>query len=387
MPRLAKVNIRRIGPSSWEVNTAALTPRYRKCWPSIAEAETDAERIRRQLAGTGLRADDLREYESAAHRLATTDLPGRGKSVAFAVDFFLANYAGDTSSRLIFDWVTDYKALKHAVVEAKTYIEIDQYLNHLCAAGFGGLTASQVTDEALRLHLKENSAPWHRDKVLRNFFNWLAGKECKRLTVLKTAPLKISPFAYIKKPAYTRVSADVHALHMDKIRASIELAIKSHPDALGQFVFGVLTGARPDCEAPDFWTLPHLGWSKIDLKRRLLTIPREVEKTGKRNRQLVLPPNVVAWMEYFKAKGTPMVCPRRAWRQFKAEAYPEFQRVQDLLRHTAVSHYARRLSMSDLEIQFATSQDMIVNHYLSMIADDAEIEWFFTMVPADFGLV
>ena len=106
-------------------------------------------------------------------------------------------------------------------------------------------------------------------------------------------------------------------------------------------------------------------------------------------------PNVLAWLEYFKAKGTPMACPRRAWRKFKEAAYPKpatpdgvrLDHVQDLLRHTTLSNYAKRLSVVEIEYQFATSQDMIVSHYLSQIADDAEIEEFFSLTPASFGLV
>jgi hypothetical protein len=368
------------------VSTAAIEPRYRVCWPSEREATIDAERIKRQLSGTGADAAQLRAIDSALYRLATVDAPGRGKDLPFVVEWFLSNYAGDNSSKLLSAWIEEFKELKKAVVEAKSYREVEQYCDH-CAAEFGHLTPRAITPIQMDTYMGANPSRWHRDKVLRNLFSWLSGEECRSLLVLQSAPLAASPFGAIPKPTYVRASEDVHALFIDRVRAAIELAIKEHPQALGQFVFGTLTGLRPDAEAPDFWALPNHGWRKIDFRRRLLTVTREIEKTGKRNRQLVLMPNVIEWLEYFKAHNTQMTCPRRAWRKFKTAAYPDMARVQDLLRHTAISNYAKRLSVTELEYQFATSQDMIVNHYLSQIADEAEVDAFFALTPASFGLV
>lgn len=387
MPRVAQVKVEQVGPASWRVSTAALKPRYRICWPTEAEALRDAERIRRQLAGTGLRAEDLREYESVSHRLQTTDGPCRGKSITWLLEWSLANYHGDASDKILAEWATQYYDLKAAVVEAKTLREIRQYLIDHFAKEFGHLIPSQAGHEQLERYLAANPSRWHRDKTLRAFFSWLAGEECKRMATLPNAPLKTSPFAHIVKLPYKRASDEVAILYIAELRAAIELAIKKHPEVLGQLVFLVLTGLRPDCEAPPFWTSDKHGWRRIDFRRRLLTVTKDLEKTGTRNRQLVLQPNVIAWLEYFKKHNTPMVCPRRAWREFKREAYPDRAAVQDLLRHTALSNYAHRLTVMELEHQFATSQDMIFQHYLAAIADEAEIDAYFALTPASFGLV
>jgi hypothetical protein len=361
MPRRAKVTPKQLPNGSWYIDTIAL-----------------AERIRRQIAGVGLDASLLREYEAVAHRLATVDAPCRGKSITWIADWTIANYRGDSSTKTIAEWATTYKMLKKAAVRPKTYREVEQYIDPL-VADFGHLAPSLISDGQLEQHVAAHPSRWHREKILRPFFAWLAGAECSRLTVLRDAPLRVSPFAYIPATPYKREEEEVHILTIAQVRSAIELAIKGHPAALGQFVFLVLTGLRPDAEAPAFWTLANHGWRKIDFTR-------ELEKTKKRNRQLVLMPNVVAWLQYFKQHGTAMVCPRRAWRKFKAAAYPALAHVQDLARHTALSNYAKRLSVVELEYQFATSQDMIVNHYLSQIADDAEVDEFFGLTPASFGL-
>lgn len=248
------------------------------------------------------------------------------------------------------------------------------------------LTPIDVTHTQIEAHLSANTSRWHRDKVLRNFFLWLTGAECRSMATLPNAPLTSSPFRHIVKLPYERQSEEVEVLYIAELRAAIELAIKEHPAVLGVLVFNVLTGLRPDCESPNFWTGEKHVWRKIDIKRKLLTVTKELEKTGKRGRQLALHPNVIAWLEYFKAKGTPMTCTRYAWRKFKKAAFPKKANVQDLLRHTAISNYARVLSVVELEFQFATSQDMILEHYLAMMSDE-DVEAFFALLPASFGLV
>jgi integrase len=386
MGRRAKVSVSQAGPNSWLVSTGAIKPRYRKFWPTEIEANNDADRIRRQLAGTGLDAALLREYEAAAHRLAITEGPCRGKSITWVVDWVLANYRGESSNKTLAEWASVYYAQKALVIEDKSLREIQQYLCDHFVAEFGHMMPAQISHEQLEDYLAANPSRWHRDKVLRAFFRWLAGEESRKMATLPNAPLAISPFAYIVKLPFERASEEVAILTVAEVRAAIELAIKKHPLALGQLVFLIFTGLRPDCEAPPFWKSEKHRWRRIDFRRRLLSVTKDLEKTGARNRQLVLQPNVIKWLEYFQKNNTPMVCPRRAWRAFKAEAYPDRAHVQDLARHTSISNYAHRLTVMELEHQFATSQDMIFKHYLTAIAEEAEVDEFFSLTPESFGL-
>ncbi len=387
MPRIAKVTPRQLPNGTWHIDTMATGKRYRMTWPTEHEAIRDAERIKREIAGVGLNAADLREYDAAAHRLATTDLPGRGHSITFVVDWFLSNFVGSRSNRTLKEWAEDYVAeKKEAKLRAKSLREIRQYLTDHFIAAFGHLTPLQISTSQLKEYLAANTSRWHRDKVLRAFFSWLAGEECRKMITLTAPPLKQSPFAGIRKQEYERASDEIVFLSVTELRAAIELAIREYPEALGQLVFLAFTGLRPDCEAPPFWKSDKHGWRRIDFTRRLLTVTKELEKTKKRSRQLVLQPNVGAWLEYFQRMGTPMVCPRRAWRNFKNAAYPAKRKVQDLLRHTALSNYAKRLPLFELERQFATSDDILLDHYLVQIADEAEVDEYFSFTPASFGL-
>lgn len=385
MPRRPKIKVKPLKGGKWGYDTMATGTRQRPTFDTIEEAERAAEQLKRQCAGTGLNANRLRGYEAADHRLETTDAPGKGKDIVFVVDWFLEHYVGANSSKTIAEWATDYIAAKKLVVEDKTLREIQQYLTDCFAVEFGHLTPIDVGHSQIEAHLAAHTSRWHRDKVLRNFFLWLSGAECRSMATLPNAPLKSSPFRHIVKLPYERLNDEVEVLYIAELRAAIELAIKEYPEALGVLVFNVLTGLRPDCEAPKFWTGEKHGWRKIDFNRKLLTVTKELEKTGKRGRQLALRPNVVAWLEYFKSKDTPMTCTRYAWRKFKKAAFPTKANVQDLLRHTAISNYAKVLSVVELEFQFATSKDMVMEHYLAMISDE-DVEAFFSLTPASFGL-
>jgi hypothetical protein len=388
MPRTPKVIPRQLPTGKWHIDTTALGPRYRETWDTEALAIRDAERIKRQIAGVGLMVDDLRAYDAAAHSLGTVECPGKGKDIAFVISWFQENYVGSNSQRALKEWATEYVEEKKLVVETKTLREIQQYLTDHYMPLFGHLTPMQVSTTSLKTYLAENTSRWHRDKVLRNFFAWLAGEECKNMATLEHAPLKKSPFVHITKLAYERARDEVVILYIAELKAAIKIAIEKHPECLGQLVFQVLTGLRPDCEAPPFWTSGTHGWRRIDFRRRLLTVTKELEKTGKRSRHLVMVPNLISWLEYFQKHSTQMTCTRYAWRLFKKAAFPErAQKVQDLLRHTALSNYAKKLPEFELERQFATSDDMLMEHYLSQIADEAEIEEFFSFTPATFGLV
>ncbi len=245
MPRVAEVHVTKLRDGAWRVSTAALKPRYRRTWPSESEAICDADRIRRQLAGTGADASQLRAIDAALHRLSTVESPGRGKPLDFVVEWFLSNYHGDDNGKTIGAWATEYQDLKRTLVESKTMREIEQYVVPLVAE-FGHMTPRGVSDAMLREYLAANTSPWHRSKVLRNFFAWLAGEECKRMTRLRNPPLNVSPFAYIRKEAYKLQGEEVAFLDVKAVRRAIEIAIKDHPEALPWFIFLTFTGVRPD---------------------------------------------------------------------------------------------------------------------------------------------
>lgn len=356
--------------------------RYRKKWETLADAEKDKIRVQREHGGTGLTLVGMQEVELALHRLKTTPAPGQGKPVSFVVDWFLRHFKGDTGDqRTTAELVSVYVSRKKLKVEAKTLKEISIYLKDFCAV-FGAVKPVELKADDIEDYLGKNSCRHARDKVLRQFFTWLTGS-AKSLARLENPPIERSQFDFIEK-AKAPSKGKTIILYVDEVRALIKEAIKQ--GAEGWIVWALFTGMRPQAEASAFWTLDGHGWEKIDLKRKVIIVTEEIEKTGKRNREIAIQPNLLEWIEYFKKAGTKMTFSRRKFRSVKLASIKSKAEVQDILRHTCISHLCKVLSITEVCYQMATSQRMILKHYMAAIQDHAEVEEFWSLTPKDFGL-
>jgi hypothetical protein len=270
----------------------------------------------------------------------------------------------------------------------KTLSEIAAYLNAFTQL-FGTQEPADVSWEALDRYLADNSSRWHREKALRPFFDWMAGKS-RSLAVLQDFPLERSPFIHIERtvPA-TKLGTVI--LYIAEVKALIQAAIGT--DQLAWVIWGLFSGCRPESEARSMWAAPEEGWRQIDLAMRTATIT-SLKLRGGKTRQLILQPNLVKWLQYFQKEEIAPKHSRRHYRALRVQAIPGKAQVKDILRHTTISNLVKLrgpkgapvYSLSDVAAQMGTSVKMIEKHYLAQISDLGAVKEFWSLTPASFGL-
>lgn len=383
MPRTAKIEPQPLGDGRWAIDTMATGQRYRKIWPDEVLAKRDAERIKRQIAGVGLNAEQLREYDAAAHRLATTDCAGKGKGIAFVVDWFLEHY-NPPGDRDLNWYIVDYIDRRAKHLEAKSIKEIRDYLLPFGKA-FGHMLPADITHESIDAYLKNNTSRYYRDKALRPFFTWLTGVVLKKAKIARliNPPLDRNPFDYIEREEYTK-QHPTEILHLEEVVAVLREAAKVGNSVLAWFVFGLFTGMRPEAELRQFWKLDGHGWAQIDLARGIICVTDDIEKTGDRTRDIAIQPVLKAWLLWFQSKGIKPEYSRRKIRAVLQAAVPH-RRRQDLIRHTFISYACKILPEHEVCYQGATSSRMIKKHYRRLVPD-AEVAPYWAITPESLGL-
>jgi hypothetical protein len=370
------------GTAYWQVSCTLPTGvRHKPKFTSLKEAETERFRLLREAAGAKLTATDLTDAETALFEIRKADAPICTMSLAKLVTWAIANYPTESVQPLR-DYAEQYLTRKQTQGRSPATVrELKSYLNQFCAQ-FGHMRPSEITAKQLDLYLSNATSRYSRDKVLRAWFDWMSGAS-RRMASLERPPLTRSQFNFIDRPSPQQVD-QVQILYLSEVKTLIQQAIGT--DMLGWVVWGLFTGMRPEAEMRRFWRAPTHQWNKVDLHRRVIHVSKDLEKTRRRSREIVIQPNLMDWIAYFKATGTTILYSRRKLRELKTKAYPNKANVQDILRHTFISNFSKIAPIHEVCFQAATSQQMIRTHYLAQIADPKEVEAFWNLRPANFGL-
>jgi len=322
----------------------------------------------------------MRGVEAVIHRLNTVEFPGKGSSLEKAIEFYIANFKGDDMSKIIAEYAKDYLARKALKLEKKSMEELKSYVNAFVKE-FGHQKPADIGIEALETYMASKPSRYYRDKCLRPFFAWLTGTAKSKVARLLSAPLKVNTFDFIEKLAYSKQNP-TEILHVDELLRVLEEAKKR--GVVAWFVWCVFTGTRPEAEARPFWKLSEHGWKRIDLSRGIICITEDLEKTGCRNRDITIQPNMREWMLWMQTSGTIPRYSRRRIREVFDAAVPS-RNVQDILRHTFISFLLKRMQEHEVCYQAATSSDMIKKHYRRQVTD-AEADTFWAITPKTLGL-
>lgn len=392
MARKPSVQIYHRG-NSWQVYYAGSKPRYRKDWPTESEALRDKELLLRRIAGVGIAKEQMRAVESALHRLETTDLPGRGKSLEFAVEWFLKNFQGEDFSKPLNEYVDLYLNLKKGTVEDKTMVGLNTYFPAF-VSDFGHMKPAEIKASALIDHLRAHPSRHYRDKALRPFFNWLTGKAAKKATdlaCLENPPLQVDPMSFVPREKYKK-QHPTEVLTLSEVLSVLTEAQKEKPGVLAWIVWLMFTGMRPESEARPFWAvpdpksstvLPEQGWHKVDLERWQVLVTDDLEKTGAVNRDITIQPALREWIPFLQANRPTFS--RRAMRRIFEKAIPG-KMAQDILRHTFISFALKILKESDVCYEAATSSKMIKKHYRRQVPQ-SEADKFWAITPISLGIM
>lgn len=356
---------------------------YQAKYSSEAAAETDRMRIVREFGGGSVSRSQFLEFEMAQHRLTHAEGGARGKSVSFAVDWFIKHFRDHTCTPLLETVVDLFKQEHLPRLREKSQDEYRQYLNRLVDK-FGKVPIGELTTEVLQNHVDAYPSKLHHRKCLIGLFAYCSGGSRKIR----------SPHKWLtENPAnHVRVYEDqsdheIVILTLEEVKNGIAMALML--DDLGYWVWCLFTGMRPE-ETKRFWTREEYGWNRINRTGGFIVVNSEIAK-DKRRRKIIIRPVLHAWLDYFAATGEHIYPTRhrRAFREVKRAAIAdEKYDVSDLLRHTNISYRVQSFdkSMATTAIESGNSEAMIRDHYLDLITDESAIEEFWSLTPQAFGL-
>ncbi len=360
--------------------------RYQKKHSSIDDAETDRMRLIRKYHGGSINQDMMKDAESAIHILSTTsNTDAQGKSVLDAVKWFVEHYQEKAVEFTISEYIDDFIERKRARRSDKTVKEVKYYLDDV-RESYGTRKPSELTWREWKKYLDLKNHYYHRYKVLNHFFGWLAN-DARDISKLEHPPLESNPLNYIDRPKQKRGKPLICTL--EEVKSLIQKA--SEENCVPWFVWGFFTGMRPEAEMKPFWKNPEFGWRFVDLEERKIIVSEEIEKTGRRTREIKIHDNLMEWIKLFQSdpKKYPMFPTnlRRKFHDVKFAILPEAKaRENDIMRHTFISNLSRIELIGEVCYQCATSMSMIRKHYKVLISDKKRVEEFFSIKPGDFGL-
>ena len=376
------------GNPYWRVTcTLANGRHYQKKYPHEEDAEVDRIRLIREHSGGSIGREELKLAELAISRLQTSSNPdANGKSILEAADYFIENFREKRSELTVSEYIDDFVERKRKRRAWKTVREIQYYLNQFESV-FGTRKPSSISWKEINRYIQVNNSIFHRYKVLRGFFAWLAN-EGRDISKLEHPPLTSNPLHHIERPKQSGRRPKICTT--SEVKKLIEAAIKER--CLPYVVFGFFTGMRPESELNPFLRDPQLGWNLIDFEEKKILVSDELEKTGKRTREITIQKNFLEWLDFFERHSdlfplySTNLMPK--FRRIRNTALPDEKRKEpDIMRHTFISNFSRIETIQEVCFQCATSMSMIRKHYRVLISEKKRAEDFFNIRPGSFGLI
>jgi integrase len=160
-------------------------------------------------------------------------------------------------------------------------------------------------------------------------------------------------------------------LSLDEVKRALRFAINYRDGVMAAPVaIQLFAGLRPS-EVEDL--------APADIRNSTIIV-RGGKKRREADRKVPIPEILRIWLEEFPFHGTP-----GGW-EYKKKALKKATNaknwVQDILRHTSISHQAERDKNPGLtEANNGTSRDMMNRHYLSFIDNEKEVDEFWGLTP------
>jgi integrase len=133
----------------------------------------------------------------------------------------------------------------------------------------------------------------------------------------------------------------------------------------------LFAGIRPDWQDGE---ISKIEERLFDLPRRRLSLPPEKTKT-RRKRDVVLQPNLVAWLTKYPLSNYPIICTN--FKKLRIKVQRRFRPGHDVLRHSYCSYLVGKFrSVGDTALQAGNSERVIWSNYLDLVSEeDADAFW------------
>ena len=131
---------------------------------------------------------------------------------------------------------------------------------------------------------------------------------------------------------------EITPLGVDKVQKLLSVGkTQKHSESAAALGIMLWTGMRPN-------EVSRLKWEDIDFSEKVITVKKENSKTGG-TRQIEMCPLLREWLNPLKKKSEAKICPKnwlRKWKSLREDAGFKHIWVNDVLRHTYASYFAKR---------------------------------------------
>lgn len=359
--------------------------RIRKNFDSRTEAQAERqtlELVRVQAesgvrpAATRLTDDQLKQAEAAFHRLE-----GRTRSLAFYLEYALANYRDPVRDVPVAEATAQYLALREAD-HKQGHLSHRQFTSFRCEfrainVVFRGKAVSELTAARLTEFFKRGNASKKTYNNRRGLISTFL-KHC--LLNDWVADNVITKVPHFRGVGHRRGSAPTLTA---KQCADLMLWIEDHYDgALVPFVaLCLFAGIRPDLYEGE---ISKLDAKDVRLDTGVILIEPNVSKV-RMKRSVTIQPNLAAWLRAYPLDQFPIM--PRGFRRLRLKLRKQFTLSHDILRHTFISMFVGKFrSLGEAALQAGNSESIIRKHYLDL-KSRAETEEFFAIVPKRRAIV
>jgi integrase len=347
---------------------------------------------------------DLQEIRESQLLLKQTDNEcANGKSIKFAINWFIKNYQGDEDIHSIEYYYKEYEKVR---VSAKGSLALSK--SQLCSdkqlVGFNGtksfvntfghLKPTEITREQIQDYLDSNSSHFHRGKAVTCFINWMLG-ESKYFN--PNPCLRINPMKGVEvEPANKNVKREIAT--NQEVSDLLYLAHSSEYNfSAARWAFMFFTGMRPsECER--FWNPKNkLGWNQINIEGEdpYIYLPFGlIRKEGLPTRKIPIRAGFLKMLKEFKKGGEKKypLSNLKNWKRVYASARKKIwgkrltissmkDEAKDIARHTFISNlhlYAG--TIAQVTTESGTKESTLLNHYINPSLSEKDTKYFFESI-------
>jgi integrase len=368
----------RNGVLSFRVEGRLNGVRIRRNFKTLEEAATEkaALELKGLQIGSNLQAvttflaeDQVREAEAAFRRL-----DGNTRSLAFYLDFALANYREPVCQMPLSEAAEAYLAVRsqehdRQVISAPQLTTIRRHLEVL-KAHFQGATVADLSAARLTEYFQ------HGKPALKTYNNRRGVVSTFLKFAFQQDWIAVNP---IEKVAYHRIAhrrGSAPTLSAKQAQELMTYVENYRGGALVPFfALCLFAGIRPCLRTGEILKL-RPGHVRLDTG--VIHIEPEVSKV-RMKRNVAIQPNLAAWLQAYPLDRYPIVVP--ALQKHRAKVAKLFGLSHDVMRHTFISFFVAKFrSMGEAALQAGNSEAIIRKHYLDL-KTPAEAEEFFGIRP------